>query len=101
MGIAGIAPGPNTSRPSPEHKVYPYLLRHLDICRPNQVWGVDITFVRLRAGWMYLVAILDWYSRFVLSWALCPVRSTIGVCAALLLSMSMRLCPGWKVYPFA
>jgi len=70
MGIAGIAPGPNTSQPSPEHKVYPYLLRHLDICRPNQVWGIDITYIRLRAGWMYLVAILDWFSRFVVRWEL-------------------------------
>jgi putative transposase len=70
MGIAGIAPGPHTSQPSPEHKVYPYLLRHLDICRPNQVWGIDITYIRLRAGWMYLVAVMDWYSRFTLSWAL-------------------------------
>jgi putative transposase len=70
MGIAGIAPGPNTSQPSPEHKVYPYLLRHLDICRPNQVWGIDITYIRLRAGWMFLVAILDWFSRFVVGWEL-------------------------------
>jgi putative transposase len=67
MGIAGVAPGPNTSRSSPEHKVYPYLLRNLDICRPNQVWGIDITYIRLRAGWMYLVAILDWFSRFVVA----------------------------------
>jgi putative transposase len=70
MGIAGIAPGPKTSQPSPEHKVYPYLLRHREVCRPNQVWGIDITYVRLRAGWMFLVAILDWFSRFVVSWEL-------------------------------
>lgn len=70
MEIAGIAPGPNTSCPSPEHKVYPYLLRGLKICRLNQVWGIDITYIRLRAGWMYLVAILDWFSRFVLAWEL-------------------------------
>src|SRR3990172_4102214 len=70
MGIAGVAPGPNTSQPSPEHKVYPYLLRNLEICRPNQVWGIDITYIRLRAGWMFLVAILDWFSRFVVSWEL-------------------------------
>lgn len=70
MDIAGIAPGPNTSQASPEHKVFPYLLRHLDICRPNQVWGIDITYIRLYAGWMYLVAILDWFSRFVVSWEL-------------------------------
>jgi putative transposase len=70
MDIAGVAPGPNTSQPSREHKVYPYLLRHLEVCRPNQVWGIDITYVRLRAGWMFLVAILDWFSRFVVSWEL-------------------------------
>lgn len=70
MGIAGIAPGPNLSRRSPEHKVYPYLLRGLTISRPNQVWGIDITYIRLQAGWMYLVAILDWFSRYVVSWEL-------------------------------
>lgn len=70
MAIAGVAPGPNTSRPHPEHKVYPYLLRGLKISRPNQVWGIDITYIRLRAGWMYLVAILDWFSRFVVAWEL-------------------------------
>lgn len=70
MGLAGVAPGPNTSRPSPEHKVYPYLLRNLEISRPNQVWGIDITYIRLRAGWMFLVAILDWFSRFVVDWEL-------------------------------
>jgi putative transposase len=70
MGIAGIAPGPNTSQPSPEHKTYPYLLRHLEISRPNQVWGIDITYIRLRASWMFLVAILDWFSRFVVGWEL-------------------------------
>jgi putative transposase len=70
MQIAGIAPGPNTSRPSPENKVYPYLLRGLKIERQNQVWGIDITYIRLRAGWMYLVAILDWFSRYVVAWQL-------------------------------
>ena len=70
MQIAGVAPGPNTSRPNPEHKVYPYLLRGLKIERQNQVWGIDITYIRLRAGWMYLVAILDWFSRYVIAWQL-------------------------------
>jgi len=70
MGIAGIAPGPNTSQPSPEHTIYPYLLRHLEITYSNQVWGIDITYIRLRTGWMYLVAVLDWFSRFVVSWEL-------------------------------
>jgi putative transposase len=70
MGIQGISPGPNLSKANPEHKIYPYLLRNLVIERPNQVWGIDITYIRLQAGWMYLVAILDWFSRYVLSWAL-------------------------------
>jgi len=70
MGIAGIAPGPKLSKRNPEHKIYPYLLRGLHIERPNQVWGIDITYIRLVDGWMYLVAILDWFSRYVLTWEL-------------------------------
>lgn len=70
MGIAGITPGPNLSKRNQEHKVYPYLLRGLHIERPNQVWGIDITYVRLLSGWMYLVAILDWFSRYVVAWEL-------------------------------
>lgn len=70
MGLAGMAPGPNTSRPHPEHKIYPYLLRGLDVVRPNQVWSTDITYVRLNRGFVYLVAVIDWYSRMVLSWRL-------------------------------
>jgi len=70
MGIAAIAPGPDLSKRNQEHKVYPYLLRGLKIERPNQVWGIDITYIRLSGGWMYLVAILDWFSRYVVSWEL-------------------------------
>ena len=68
MGLAGMAPGPNTSRAHPEHKVYPYLLRGVAVVRPNQVWSTDITYIRLPRGFAYLVAIIDWYSRRVLSW---------------------------------
>ena len=68
MGLAGMAPGPNSSRPHPEHKVYPYLLRGVPVVRPNQVWSTDITYIRLAHGFAYLVAIIDWYSRRVLSW---------------------------------
>ena len=68
MGLVAIAPGPNTSRPHPEHKVYPYLLRGVAVVRPNQVWSTDITYVRLSRGFVYLVAIIDWYSRRVLGW---------------------------------
>lgn len=70
MGLAGIAPGPNTSQKHPENKVYPYLLRGMAITRPNQVWSTDITYIRLPRGFVYLVAIIDWYSRKVLSWRL-------------------------------
>ena len=68
MGLAGMAPGPNTSKAHPEHKIYPYLLRGVLIVRPNQVWSTDITYVRLAHGFAYLVAVIDWYSRKVLSW---------------------------------
>lgn len=70
MGIAGIGPRPNLSKPGPEHKIYPYLLRNVVAEYPNHVWGVDITYIRLQGGWMYLVAILDWFSRFVITWEL-------------------------------
>jgi len=68
MFLAGMAPGPNTSRAHPQHKVYPYLLRGVPVVRANQVWSTDITYVRLARGFAYLVAIIDWYSRRVLSW---------------------------------
>jgi putative transposase len=70
MGVQGICPGPNTSRRRMEHAVYPYLLKNLSIERPNQVWSADITYIRLARGFAYLVVILDWYSRYVLSWRL-------------------------------
>nr|VFJ64717.1 MAG: putative transposase [Candidatus Kentron sp. FM] len=70
MGLAGMAPGPNTSRAHPQHPVYPYLLRGLVVDHPNQVWSTDITYIRLGQGFAYLVAIMDWYSRKVLSWRL-------------------------------
>ena len=70
LGLAGMAPGPNTSRPSPQHVVYPYLLRGVVVTRPNQVWSTDITYIRLARGFVYLVAVIDWYSRKVLSWRL-------------------------------
>jgi len=70
MGIEAIYPKPNTSRADPNHKIYPYLLRDREITRVNEVWGTDITYIRLRHGWLYLVAIMDWASRYVLSWEL-------------------------------
>jgi putative transposase len=68
MGIQSVAPKPNTSKPSKEHKIYPYLLGGLEISRSNQVWCSDITYVRMPGGYVYLVAVMDWYSRKVLSW---------------------------------
>ncbi len=70
MGIEVLYPKKNLSRRHPDHKIYPYLLRGLDINQPDMVWCADITYVRLRHGFVYLVAILDWYSRKVLSWEL-------------------------------
>lgn len=68
MGLAGMAPGPLTSPKHPDHRVYPYLLRGVAVSRPNQVWSTDITYIRLACGFVYLVAIIDWYSRKVLAW---------------------------------
>ena len=68
MGLASIAPQKRTSVPAPGHKVYPYLLRKLNICRPDQVWCSDITYIRLKHGFVFLTAVMDWYSRYVLSW---------------------------------
>lgn len=70
MGLEGLAPGPNTSRPAPEHAKYPYLLRSLLIYRANQVWATDITYIPMAHGFLYLVAVIDWFSRRVLAWRL-------------------------------
>ena len=70
MGIQALYPKPRLSKPNPEHKIYPYLLRGLAITRPNQVWSTDITYIPLRNGFMYLAAVIDWYSRYVLAWQL-------------------------------
>lgn len=68
MGLAAIVPGPHTSKPHPQHQIYPCLLRGMKITVPNQVWSADLTYIRLERGYVYLVAIIDWYSRRVLSW---------------------------------
>ncbi len=70
MGIEAIYPKRRLSVANKEHKIYPYLLRDLDISRPDQVWATDITYIRLNRGFAYLVAVMDWYSRYVLSWEL-------------------------------
>jgi putative transposase len=70
MGLEAVGPRPRLSEPHPGHRVYPYLLRHVPIVRVDQVWSTDITYVRLRHGFVFLIAILDWYSRYVLAWDL-------------------------------
>ena len=70
MRLAGICPEPNLSRPAPGHQIYPYLLRSVTASYPNHVWGLDITYIKMQWGWLYLVAILDWFSRYVISWEL-------------------------------
>ena len=70
MGIAGICSGPNLSKRNGEHSVYPYLLNGVVASYPNHIWGIDITYIRLRSGWMYLVAVLDWFSRYIVAWEL-------------------------------
>ncbi len=70
MGIEAIYPGPNTSKKNQEHRVFPYLLRNIEILKPNFVWSADVTYIRLKEGFVYLVAVIDWFSRYVLSWRL-------------------------------
>lgn len=70
MGIEAICPKKNLSKPNKEHLVYPYLLNEINVSYPNQIWGTDITYIKVRKSFVYLVAILDWYSRYVVSWRL-------------------------------
>ena len=96
MGLRSVAPTPNTSKPAKEHKVYPYLLRNTEVTRANQVWATDITYIRLRGGFVYLVAIMDWYSRKVLSWELSSnMESSFCVSA---LERALRLYPAPEIF---
>src|SRR5207253_10118074 len=70
MGLSAVYPGPNLSKRAHQAAIFPYLLTNVTASIPNHIWGLDITYIRLRGGWMYLVAILDWYSRYVVSWEL-------------------------------
>jgi putative transposase len=76
MGIAALGPKPKTTKPAPGHEIYPYLLRDLVIDRPNQVWAADITYIPIGRGFLYLVAIIDWFSRAVLAWRLSNTMDT-------------------------
>jgi len=89
MGLEAIYPKPRLSLAGPGHRIYPYLLRGLKIERPNQVWGTDITYIRLRQGFVYLVAIMDWFSRFVLAWEISVTMETSFCLSAL--SWALRL----------
>ena len=70
MGLQGAVPGPHTSKPHPEHTLYPYLLKGMQLSHSNLVWSTDLTYVPMPIGYMYLTAIIDWYSRYVITWAL-------------------------------
>jgi putative transposase len=83
LGLEAIYPKPRTSVPAPGHRLYPYLLRGVPITHADQVWSSDITYIRLAQGWVYLVAILDWYSRYVLAWEVSNTLDT-GFCVAAL-----------------
>ena len=82
MGLQALTPGPHTSKPTPGHKIYPYLLRNVPITRVGQVWSADFTYIPMRHGYLYLAAIIDGYSRYVLSWELSnTMESTFCVTA--------------------
>lgn len=83
MRLEAVGPKPSTSRPAPEHRIYPYLLKGVDITRAGQVWSTDITFVPMPRGYIYLTAVLDWFSRYVLSWEVSNTLD-VGFCLAAL-----------------
>lgn len=93
LGIASIAPKPNTSAPSRQHKIYPYLLRNKEINQPNQVWASDITYVPMEKGFGYLVVIMDWHTRKVLSWRLSNTMETDFCVQALEAAIQDYGCP--------
>lgn len=90
MGIQAIYPKKNLSKANADHKKFPYLLKGLDINRPDQVWATDITYIRMKSGFMYLVAIMDWYSRYVISWRLSNSLNTSFCIEALEEALSKR-----------
>ena len=93
MGLASTAPKPNTSKPAPEHAVYPYLLRNLKVSRINQVWAADITYIPMARGFVFLMAIIDWYSRRVLAWRLSTTLETSFCVEALHEALARYGCP--------
>lgn len=93
MGIEAVYPKPRTSHPHPQHKIYPYLLRGLTINRTNQVWATDITYIPMASGYMYLVAIMDWHSRMILSWRISNTLDTAFCIEALKEALSRYGAP--------
>jgi len=93
MGLEAIDPKPHLSGPGAAHPIYPYLLRGLRITHPDQVWAADITYIRLHRGWLYLVAIMDWFSRYVLAWETSITMET-GFCLAALEQACVARTPG-------
>jgi len=83
LGLTAIYPQASTSTPAPGHRIYPYLLRDVPIVRPDQVWSTDITYVRLRGGFVYLVAVIDWYSRYARAWEVSTTLETAFCLSAL------------------
>lgn len=92
MGLRAIYPRRTLSKKHPEHRIYPYLLDEIKITYPNQVWGTDITYIRLRQGFLYLVAMIDWFSRYVLSWRLSNSLD-VGFCIEALEDAFEKGCP--------
>ena len=93
IGLQAITPGPHTSKPDIGHKVYPYLLRGVAITDPNQVWSTDITYIPMKGGFLYLTAVIDWYSRYVLSWELSNSMDSHFCVVALERAMSQGSLP--------
>jgi len=96
LGLVAMCPAPNTSKPHPAHKIYPYLLRDVDIIKCNQVWSTDITYIRLRKGFVYLVAIIDWYSRYVIAWDLSITLEADFCVATLIRALAIAQCDIFK-----
>lgn len=93
MGLQATLPGPHTSRSHPEHRIYPYLLRDIAVEAPNEVWCADITYVPMHRGFMYLVAVMDWFSRYVLAWDVSNSMDT-AFCVSALERALRRARPG-------
>lgn len=96
MGLVALGPRPNLSKPHPGHEVFPYLLRDVTASHPNHIWGIDITYIRLLTGWMYLVAVIDWYSRYVVSWVLDQTLAVSFVLEAVDLAVAQTVPVIWN-----